>query len=175
MLNPSFDNAVRYIRKITGHLDLVDKFRDKFGIEGEIVAARFLSSPYLHGKFTEGGKADPGYFGGLPYAYAFGAYFMRSALTPEKREENFELLARDIDKACEHILTGNPTIDILRRITILNRATWESHYDYYPTRQYMEGTISPFLLEMGIDLHQATKSKTNGTAPDNGLLGFYEI
>lgn len=151
-------------RKLMGTEEerLAHAFKKSFGKNGEAQCVAFVTSPQVHGEFTEG-KAEPGYFGGQPYGSAFAMYFVRSALHPHQPEENFRHLVADIDKVSEGLYDGNPTKSIADRLQIY-RPDWNVGYDYYPTRQYVESIISPYLLALGV--HTSDKQVKQSLFPE---------
>lgn len=147
------------------------EMQHNFGKSGVQQYINFTTSPQLHGLFEGNKDYLPGYFAGQPYATAFGNYFINSALHPNKKDENFKKLVQDINQGCTKILEGNPDKPTLDRIHIVNKATWESHYDYYPTQNYMEKTISPFLRNLGIEFDIDSKNRVQ--IDDGGNEHFF--
>jgi hypothetical protein len=125
-----------------------DKEEDKFAAIQEVM--QFVTSPEVHGRYPGEETERPGYFSGLPYAPALNLYFVRTALYPKKAQENFDALIKDINQYAEHIYNNNPRKPDLDKIVIL-KPSFQVGVGYYPTKQYIEGVIRPYMERLGIE------------------------
>lgn len=129
--------------------DLVNRFKHLFSSDDQRAMAmeqltKFMTSPAVHGQ-NESGEQKEGFFPGNPYSTAFGLYLMRMAISPQKKEKNYEALIKDLDDFSESIYNNNPRKTDLDKLFIDKNNEFKVGQKYYPTQTYMEEITAPYL------------------------------
>lgn len=132
---------------------LYTEFKDTFGSEGDIIAARPALSEELNGNLLDSDEArEQGFFVGLMYSYPLMNYMMRRALNKESPDKCYELYLKGVDTYAAD--------------------SGENPEGHYPSQELLERITAEPLAELVVIAEQKAEQdrKSNGSdidPPDN--------